>query len=240
MRDCSYTVGVIIPFRDRGIDPLRQQNLDVVHSYWMAWRPDFGPITVHDGRTGDAQFNRSAAYNRGINMLPKADVFIFAEADMLLSMGQVDRAVVMAHQQVGMVVPFTTYRHMSPRSSVSIRRGTAPDLLHSQWEMKCGRSIGAINVVSRHTLNLIGGRFDERFEGNWYDDDAMKIAFEMSTMPTRFVEGPAHHLYHLPGHRGSHLTTEDEQATTNNRLRLRKYQLADSPGRIRELTNGWD
>ncbi len=78
--------------------------------------------------------------------------------------------------------------------------------------MDDSQSIGAINIVSRATLNKVGG-WDECFEGNWYDDVAMKIAFEKVGGITRWVDGPAFHLYHLPGHTGDHLTDADRAAT---------------------------
>lgn len=89
----------------------------------------------------------------------------------------------------------------------------------------------------RATLDLIG-QWDEGFEGNWYDDDAMKIAFELCAGPTRWIDGPAHHLYHLPGWKGDHLTAADRAATAANKARLRLYQRAEQPAQIRELTSG--
>ncbi|AYB70716.1 glycosyltransferase [Mycobacterium phage JoieB] len=237
-------VVVIIPFRDRGRDPLRQMNLDRTLNQWACH--GFHWVVSDDGRSGNDQFNRSAAYNRAVSEYleeyGRQDVFIFAEADMIITdVNQVEEAIRMAGEAPGLVVPFDEYRYYGDYESILIRKGEDPSSLRPMWEMKAGRSIGAINVVSAETLNLIG-QWDERFEGNWYDDDAMKIAFDVCAGPTRWVEGPAHHLYHLPGHRGGHLSREDKAATRRNQTRLGLYrEAARQPGaadRIRDLTMG--
>lgn len=232
----NFDVGVIIPFRDRGIDPLRKLNLERVKERWM--NVDLYPQVFSDGREGGAQFNRSAAYNIGRQALPNCSVYVFAESDMLISKEQIDKAIDLALEKPGLVVPFDQYRYLSEKNSEAVLHWDfRPEDVVAEHVMLNGRSIGAINVVSQATMKLVG-QWDETFEGSWYDDDAMKIAFEMVSNPTRWVKGPAHHLYHLPGWKGKHLTADDRHATRRNKLRLGKYKLADSPGRIRELVKG--
>jgi len=231
-----WSAAVIIPFRDRGIDPLRQANLECVRQHWE--RGAYVPLIVSDGRDGDQQFNRSAAYNLGVAMAPRAQVYIFAESDMLIDLRQLQEAIELAAQAPGLVVPFTEYRYLSQSGSAAIRElETKPHDIAPEWVMSNGRSIGAINVVSAATMAMVG-RFDEAFEGNWYDDDAMKRAFEIAAGPTRWVDGPAFHLFHLPGWKGPHLTAADRAATARNKQRLGLYQDAASAARIRELTAG--
>ena len=226
------TAEVMIPFRDRGIDPLRRANLDRV---LLMWR-DYGyePIVADDGRGGADQFNRSAAFNAGA-AATDAEVLIFAESDMLVARAQVDGAVDLAAQVSGMVIPFDEYRYLSPEDSVRARSGDlGPAAAVPLWTMDRGRSIGAITVMSRHTLDSTGG-YDESLEGNWFDDNAAKRAFEVCAGPTRWIPGPAFHLYHLPGHTGEHLTAADKAATAANRVRFRRYQTARTPEQIRAL-----
>ena len=234
--DLLKRTAVVIPFRDRGADPLRQSNAQCVMAHWAGF-----PGKVHlvsDGRTGDAQFNRSAAYNRGIDRSGAAEVIVFAEADMMIGAPQITRAVKLAAAAPGIVVPFTEYRYLSPADShhVRIRRRRVEDCIPERT-ITGGRSIGAINVASRGTLVTVG-QWDEKFEGNWYDDDAMKIAFEICAGPTRWVTGPAFHLYHLPGWTGDHLTDADRAATEANKARLELYRHAETVDRVRELTTG--
>ena len=83
--------------------------------------------------------------------------------------------------------------------------------------MDGGKSIGAVNVVSRLTLQVTGG-FTEATSGNWYDDNIIEEGFAYLTgNRTRWASGPAVHLYHLPGHSGDHLSGEDKAATQRNR-----------------------
>lgn len=225
---------VIIPFRDRGRDPLRARNLQRVIEHWSAY--DCQVLVTGDGRTGDAQFNRSAAYNRGVERVPGADVLVFSESDLLIDHAQIERAVALAADP-GLVIPFSWFMALSPEDSELVRaHALDPADSHRATPVRGHRgSIGAINVISRQTYDLVGG-YDEAFEGAWYDDDAMKIAFELCAGPTRWVEGSAHHLYHQSGGSGSHLTREDRAATARNRQRLREYQRATTAEQIKSLT----
>lgn len=225
---------VIIPWRDRGTDPLRAANLARVLEWWKdsPWPVE----VVDDGRSGDQQFNRSAAYNRGA-ATARTRVLVYTEADMLIEWHQIGDAVNMATRTPGLVVPFDTYRYMGQAESLLLRDDASidPATMFAETTKRAGRSIGAVNVISRDTLTMIG-RWDERFEGNWYDDDAHKVAFERCAGPTRWVPGPAHHLYHLPGWAGDHLSPEDKAATVANRNRYRAYRRARSPETIWALT----
>lgn len=215
---------VIIPFRDRGTDPTRVANLTRVVWTWQSY--GFAPMTIGDGRIRPAQFNRSAAYNRGMaHCWDSSDVFVFAESDMLIPVDLINAAVHRAFDSPGLVVPFTEYRALSQKDSCDVRGGADPARFIPERIMPNGQSIGAINVVSRKTMEKVG-QWDEQFEGSWYDDNAMKIAFEVLAGKTRWVDGTAYHLWHLPGHAGSHLSAEDREATRRNRARLQQYRQA--------------
>lgn len=226
-------VALIIPFRDRGTDPLRQANLDHVVSCWQEM--GYKPQIFDDGREGDAQFNRSAAYNRAVKFNPNAEVFIFAESDMIISEYQADAAVALAKVVPGLVVPFNEYHYVGAGRSAAIRAGVMPERADSEWIMNNGRAVGAINVVSRYALSQVG-QWDEHFEGSWYDDRAMEIAFRITCGPTQFIQGPGIHLFHQPGWTGDHLTDEDKAATARNAYRHQRYVQAETPEQIRALT----
>jgi hypothetical protein len=230
------TNAVIIPFRDRGTDPLRQLNLACVQYHWVN-EHGITPRIVSDGRDGDQQFNRSAAYNHAANTTD-ADVLVFTEADMLISPRQIREAIALATETVGLVVPFTERHEFGPDDSARIRDHTKqPNQCHAEVVKPKPRRTGAINVLSRDTLNLVG-QYDEQFEGSWWDDRSMHIAFDICAGPTRWIDGPAWHLYHLPGYEGEHLTPEDKAATARNRERWQLYTHAQTPDQIRRLTIG--
>lgn len=224
---------VVIPFRDRGTDPLRTANLMCVIEHWEESHRD-PPYVVTDGRSGAAQFNRSAAYNRAVRDID-LDLFVFTESDMLIDWQQISDAVVEAMTAPGLVVPFTQYHYLGEEASARVRAGADPATVPAERVHDGGTSIGAINVVSRATLEKVG-RWDECFEGSWFDDNAMRRAFDVCAAPTRWITGPAYHLYHLPGWSGEHLTSEDKAATERNRARWVKYQQAHTPEDIRALT----
>lgn len=227
------TVAVIIPFRDRGTDSLRSANLTRVLEWWSNFNADVS--VVSDGRTGDQQFNRHVAYNRGAAQTD-ADILAFVESDMLIDFAQIDEAISQAAETLGLVVPFTERHELTPDSSDLVRThkihprdGTA-DVIKPK-----PRRTGAINILSRATLEAVG-QYDPAFEGNWWDDRAMHIAFDICAGPTRWIDGPSWHLYHLPGHKGSHLSVEDIAATARNKQRWQRYREATTPDQIRHLT----
>ncbi len=226
----EFSIKVVIPFRDRGIDPRRAANLTAVMTWW--WAHGISPVIVSDGGSGDDQFNRHRAYNDAVTAFPETDVFIFTEADMLIPVQQILSAARMAQQFQGLVVPFLQYRYLSDERAGYVRHmigaadnQDAADFMTSgeifemepESTMDGGRSIGAVNVVSRETLNATGG-FTEQTRGNWYDDRIIEEGFAYLTgVPTRYVEGSAVHLYHLPGWTGDHLSEADKAATAHNK-----------------------
>jgi len=234
---------VIIPFRLReGADPRRAANLAIVQAWWYVHGYD--PQIVSDGLSGDAQFNRHRAYNRAVERFPETEVFIFTEADMLVHPSQIRDAVYDADRRPGLVVPFTQYRYMSDLATAQIRdeyHDYPEARVTERWSravddkrgifgmipesvMDNGRSIGAINVVSRKTLEMTGG-FTEATSGNWYDDNIIEEGFAFLTgQPTHYIEGPAVHMYHLPGHKGAHLSEADKDATARNYKLLRQMR----------------
>lgn len=228
----------VIAFRDRGADPLRKANLDFVLEYVELL--GLGPIhLVDDGRAGIEQWNRHAAYNTGAHLaFQHADVATFYEADMLVPETQLITAIEWASQSPGLVVPFTERHEHNLQDSDRIRNGEVEPWSCTATVIKPKpRRTGAINVISRATYDLVG-QYDPAFEGSWWDDRAMHLAFDMCTGPTRWVDGPSHHLFHLPGYTGGHLTPEDKQATTRNRRRFTRYERARTPEQIRYLTAG--
>lgn len=226
---------LVVPFRDRGHDPRRAANLAAVRRWWEG--SPWPLYVVTDSREGDEQFNRSAAYNRGteVAIAAGADVIVYTEADMLIPWTQVDQAITAAADRPGLVVPFSEYRYLSAKDSETVRMSQRPRAVIPETVMDDSSSMGAVNVVSTASLDAVG-RWDESFEGNWYDDNAMERAFAVCCGPRRHIAGPAWHLYHLPGWSGAHLSDADRAATEANRLRWELYRAASTPDEIRALT----
>lgn len=227
---------VVIPHRDRGRDWRRQANLESAVRWWRDLGID--PLVVDDGRSGDEQFNRSAAYNRGVRAT-SADVIVFSEADLLVPLTQIEQAVALAAERPGLVVPFSKFLAMEDEDSTLVRgRILKPSEASSEQIRGDNQSIGAVNVVSRRSVEMIG-QYDEAFDGAWFDDDATEMAFRVCCGPTRFVNGPGYHQYHLPNVGDAENVTDDDRAATErNKARWELYRRAITPERIRELTAG--
>ncbi|MGP3708501.1 glycosyltransferase family 2 protein [Gordonia paraffinivorans] len=228
---------VIIPHRDRGQDWRRPANLYSAVQWWAAHGIE--PIVVSDGRTGTAQFNRSAAYNRGIRAAD-TNILVFSEADLLVPIDQIHEGVRLAAEKPGLVVPFSRFMAMTEADTNLVRgRRLHPANAEAHQVRGDRQSIGAVNIVTRESVAMIG-RFDEQFEGHGYDDDATELAFRICCGPTRFVDGPGWHQHHLPGafYATPESTAEDRAATERNRRRYNRYLRARTPDDIRALTTG--
>ena len=229
---------IIIGHRDRGLDPNRAANLDMAVEWWTDYGID--PIVVDDDRHGADQWNRSAAYNRGA-ALSESDILVYSEADLLLSIDQISDGVRLAAAAPGLVVPFSEFMALTEADTPRVRARTVhPADADADQVRGYRQSIGAVNIVSRATLDAIGGGYDELFCGHAYDDDAMEVAFRICCGPTRFVDGPAWHQWHVPGafYATPESSAADREATDANRRRWELYAAATTPDRIRELTAG--
>lgn len=236
-----HDVSVVIAWRDSG-NANRQANLAAVLDHLT--QTGLPIVLADDGKT-EGPFNRSAAYNHGMRLAP-AEVFVFHEADMLVPFPQLEAAVELAREGLGLVVPFDQYRYLSEDESRLVLSGQIhPWEAEPEWTMDNGTSIGAVNVVSAESMRWVG-QWDETLEGHGYDDNVMHRAFEVACGPTRFVHGPGHHLWHpmafAPWERNTeaaqakNFTPAEVDATMRNRIRLREYQAATTPEQIRELT----
>lgn len=239
---------VVIPFRQReGGDMLRSTNLDVVHGWWWSW--GFDAVIQSDDGQGSEQFNRHRAFNLAVERFPETEVFVFAEADMLIHPAQINDAVQMAKERPGLVVPFMEYRYLSRAATLNVQDAYFDDdrtTLAEWWSlaptdprsifgmqpesmMVSGDNIGSVSVVSRDTLDLTGG-FTELTRGVSYDDLIVEEAFAYLTgSGTRWVGGPSVHLYHDPG-RGPHRTDVDRAASQRNKMILRGLRSAIQEG----------
>lgn len=206
---------VIIPFRLRdGGDLSRTVNLDVVLGWWYMW--GFEPKVQSDGLSGDKPFNRHRAFNLAVEKDPDTNVFIFAEADMLIHPSQVTDAVQQASESPGLVVPFREYRSLSQQSTQLVHNAYYDETpatlvewwglhpidprsifaMHPETMLADGENVGSAFVVSRETLRRAGG-FPEVVDGPWYDAKIAEQGFRVTSgRPTRWVTGPAVHLHH--------------------------------------------
>lgn len=227
------TAQLVIPWRDRGLDPYRAQNLQRVLEHWEA--SPWSPMVVDDGLGSDEPFNRSAAYNRAAAQTD-ADVLVFSEGDLLVPYNQISQGIELATADLGMVVPFSRFMEIDSDYSVLVRsRRLEPEKAPAKQIRGDRQSIGAVNILSRATYDAIGS-YPEKLTSNWYDDDLVNHAFEICTQKTRFIDGPAFHLYHASGSRpGAIRTAEDDERMQINRRLWERYRRVTSPAEIRRF-----
>lgn len=232
----------VVPWRNRGRDPLRLANLTYVVKYLESL--ELGPVhIVSDGRDADSNFCRGAAYNIGVARAD-ADVTVFYEADMIVARQQLADAIALAATPLGLVLPFTLQHKLSPADSVLVRAGLkdSADCTPDRHPYGESGNTGCVNVLSRETLDAVG-QWDEVMDGHGHDDTAMFHAFAVCAGPPRWVDGSAYHLYHLDSDPDtapdrSHLTAEDKAAQARNRQRLQMYRGTETGEGIRRLTAG--
>lgn len=215
-RPGTVRLAVVIPWRSSG-DPDREANAAHVVDHYQ--RLDLGPVIVTDDGRSSGHFNRSAAYNRGLAQTD-ADVILWVEADTLLPADQITTAAHLAHDAPGIVIPYTERHELDPTQTARVHAGTVdPFTLHGAAAIyPGGSSIGQAGVTSRHTLDLIGGRWDDGYEGWGYDDNGMLHIFETLAGRTRWVEGKGIHLWHQPGYVSP--SPEQAAATARNAARF--------------------
>lgn len=227
----------MIAFRDRGTDPRRLLNFRHVLRYVAGL--GLGEVyVVDDQRSGAAQFNRHAAYNYGTRLAfsDGAEVITYYEADMLVPRQQLVEAIAAALEEPRLVIPFDERHEYDGEQSDLIMTGVDPATLTAPVVKYAPRRIGAVNVLSRDAIEAVG-QWDEQFEGNWWDDRSMGLAFRVCTRHSeKWIPGRSTHLWHLPGYKGQHLTPEDRAATARNEARFRRYETAETPEQIRALT----
>jgi hypothetical protein len=229
----------VVAFRDRGVDEYRKKNFDFVTEYVR--KLDLGPVyIVDDGRTGSESFCRHAAYNAGSRRAfdAGATTITYYEADMIVPRQQLVDGIAAALETPRLVIPFDARHEYDADQSDQIINGADPNTFTAPVIKRAPRRIGAVNIISAETYRAIGC-WDEQYAGSHWDDRSMGIAFRVCTgNDERWIPGPSHHLHHLPGYQGGHLTFEDRAATARNRRRFMKYERARTPEQIRRLTTG--
>lgn len=212
------TVAVVIPWRDGG-DLHRRAGFEYTLGYYEALA--IGPVVVADDGRSSGHFNRHAAYNRGYAQTV-ADVVLWNEADTLLPREQIEQAVALAVDAHGLVVPYTERHELSVADTYRVYQGADPFGIKGEVVYGNQISIGQAGVTSRATMDAIGGRWDEGYEGWGYDDNAAFQAFKVLAGKPRWVAGKGVHLWHDPAHMMP--SAEANEATQRNAARFAAQQ----------------
>jgi hypothetical protein len=188
-------VSVIVPYRP--VDTHRARAWERVSCEWEG----FDVRTADDG---GEPFSRAASINLGVDGGRDAEVFVVADADILVDRRQVDAAVALAAHAPGLVIAFDRFAYLTKQGSDQIidgYRGSWEPFI--EWSLQ--DTVSSCVAFSRETWELSGG-FDERFRAWGPEDVAFEVACATLAGPTRRIPGTAWHLFHAPeGTRPGHL-----------------------------------
>lgn len=188
----ALSVSVVTAWKDLG-DPDRRRAFEFMQGWWKLRLPDAEFVVGSPD-----PFTKSRGLNAAIREASH-DILVQVDPDVVVPLPQIRLAVRLAHENDGLVVPFSDYVYLD--RSATARLHAAPwntTLAFTQADCQqfghggCGLS----NVFSRDTWEAAHG-YDERF-GIWGGDDAA-FAYACDAFcvtQTRRVLGLALHSYH--------------------------------------------
>jgi hypothetical protein len=188
-------VRLILP--RRGDEGHRDRVWDFCRRHWQDQRPAW---EIVEGEHLDGPFNRSAAINEAAQ--GDWDVAVILDADTILDVEAVDRAIMLAERDWRLVLPFSDRCLLNRRGTQQILNGYC-----GSWERFVSARqrpsdayvyVSGCQVISRQLWDQIGG-FDERFESYGGEDDAFHAATVALTghdARQDRLPGSAWHLWH--------------------------------------------
>lgn len=162
------------------LGPYRQRAWETCRAHWEA--AGYGVVAA-------SRWSRASSRNAAAACLT-GDVLVFADADTVVPVTQLERAVELARETDGFVLAYTTLHRLLRDQPLTFQR--------PQGYRTDDVSNGVV-AVSRHLWEEVGG-FDERFIDWGGEDRAFLYAcltLRDQEQPVR-VPGPGVHLWHPP------------------------------------------
>lgn len=189
-------VSICIPYR--ATDERRARYFEWNVSRWRCLTGDDDRYELIVGDAPRYPFNRAAARNAAAE-LATGDVFVFVDADTIVSIPVVVSSVVTAVNGVAAVQPFDVYYNLTEAASdaataTDSTRLSFPTPADDDWEHRLTDSPGGCVIVSRDVFEKVGG-WCEKFVGWGYEDDAF-LSDLAQAGEVRRVAGNILHLWH--------------------------------------------
>lgn len=190
-------VAVIIPFSSE--DPHRIAAFKIVQSFYATEFPDW-PVVFG---VSDEPFSRARAINEAVSpglgdflhgrQLP--DILVVNDADSLCEPEAVQRAVLQATLDPGLVRAYTHYKRLTKEATEALTPTTYLDAWQGpfDWEMENAHAHGCV-AVRRECFEQVGG-YDPKFRGWGYEDLAAEMLYD-AHWPDRRIDGTLVHLWH--------------------------------------------
>lgn len=223
------SVALLVPRRaDRG-------HRDRLWEYAAArWRRYFPHLGIFEGHHDDGPFNRSAAINRAAEAAGSWDIGVVVDADVLLSVSQVEAAIESARATGHVTWGHRRWRGIREDATLRLvgdKRDLGAELSRDELDLIVERtnplSWSCCIAIPRPVFDDMGG-FDERFRGWGFEDMAFQSLI-CGLYGWERIEGDVIHLWHPRSEdritKGNPRETATEEYTVNARLG-RRYMVA--------------
>jgi len=182
---------IIVPWRtDKGF---RQTVWDWNKERWTTLFPE---AEIIEGDSGHVIFSRGASRNRAAERASE-DLLVIVDADTAINSSAVEIALSNVKDHGGWVIPYGSdrYYNLTAETTAELLRHDPAEPLEEPrvWEHKLTSWCGVL-VMARHAFDQ-AGRYDERFIGWGYEDNAFRAAMDVRHPHTR-EDSFAVHLWH--------------------------------------------
>ena len=203
-------MNVVVPLRTTACE-YRRLAWELCREQWL----DRGitPIETDDG--GEV-FSRGGSINQAVEQLAVDEIVVVVDADLVVDMDAIDRAVALAAEQPGLVQPYDRIQYLDQ----TWRR--------VEWDFGYSSTtplFGAANVFSKETWKRAGG-FLPAFRGWGCEDIAFVHQCAVMVAPWRRAHGTLTHLWHPKG--GAY-------GATDNHDLLAQVTGAETPNELAEV-----
>lgn len=185
-------IHVVVPFESD--DPHRLKALDFVRRHYARCFP--WPVSIGFPQPTE-RYSRATAINNLVRELPAHfTLVVLNDADSLVPPQQIQKAVLLAKQQPGIVRAYTHYKRVSRRYTEDAK--DPADILNApqsviEWEQDNAVSHGCL-AMQRESFDAVGG-YDPRFF-NYMDDCAFDLVMSCFWPQFGRVSGPLYHMWH--------------------------------------------
>lgn len=184
-------VKIIVPWR--GGDPDREAALACVLQHYapLGW-----PISLVD--SGHDPFSRGHTQNLGASQVEPWDVLVVLDADCLVSLPVIRRAVRVSDRESAVVLPHDRYVPLTVEQTAVVLAGEKPDLPPAAGRARPARitgdgARGGLHIISKGAWARIGGYDPVKPRGQ--DTRLLEAATHIG-VPVLRMPGPIVHLHH--------------------------------------------
>lgn len=173
------SVRFIVPWRTD--DGERARIWEFCRARWEA--AGYHPI---ESPSPEGPFNRAAAINAGADA--PWDMLVIADADVVVSLGQLGHGIELATQTDQVVFPFRRYVGLTPENTETVLAGGG---YSDRGGFRSMHHTSSVVIVPRAAWERIGP-YDERFTGWGFED----TEWARRARPYGRVRGDVYHLWH--------------------------------------------